>query len=127
MTAVVDAALALRRRGYAVIDLPRGQKRPVEEGWQNLRLTERDICRRFAVGEPNVGVLTGDHSGGLIDVDLDCGEARALAPRFLPATDAVLRPGRGTGLSLVVPGIGPVLDVEGARPDSRRKRPRDAS
>ena len=41
-------------------------------------------------GEPqNVGVQMGAVSNGLTDVDLDCAEAIALAPRFLPSTPAV--------------------------------------
>ena len=34
----------------------------------------------------NIGVLLGDASGGLADGDLDCPEAIALAPVFLPPT-----------------------------------------
>ena len=43
----------------------------------------------------NVGAIMGPKSGGLTDVDLDCKEAVALAPYFLPATGAVYgRPGK---------------------------------
>jgi hypothetical protein len=37
----------------------------------------------------NVGVLLGDASGGLVDVDLDCAEARSFADEFLPPTGCV--------------------------------------
>src|SRR5207248_2910327 len=41
-------------------------------------------------GKPqNIGVLLGEASNGLTDLDLDCGEAIALAPRLLPSTSAV--------------------------------------
>ena len=36
--------------------------------------------------ETNVGVVLGDASGGLIDIDLDCEQALTLAPIFLPPT-----------------------------------------
>jgi hypothetical protein len=36
----------------------------------------------------NIGLLLGEPSGHLVDVDLDCPEARDLADRFLPPTDA---------------------------------------
>ena len=39
--------------------------------------------------EDNIGIQFGDVSNGLCDVDLDCAEARALAPLLLPPTDAV--------------------------------------
>ena len=46
-------------------------------------------------GTGNIGVLLGEPSGWLIDVDLDCDEAVALAPKFLPPTGATSgRPGK---------------------------------
>lgn len=54
--------------------------------WQALRLTERDLPRYFN-GEPrNLGILLGEPSAWLVDIDLDTAEARELAPRILPAT-----------------------------------------
>src|SRR5262249_20789517 len=44
----------------------------------------------FFLNEPqNVGVLLGEPSGGLIDIDLDCREAVELAASLLPHTGAV--------------------------------------
>ena len=40
----------------------------------------------------NIGVVLGEPSNGLVDIDLDCKEAVALAKQFLPHTD--LRFGR---------------------------------
>jgi putative DNA primase/helicase len=48
----------------------------------------RTICR-ITLSQSNIGVLLGEASDGLIDVDLDCNEALALASTYLPDTDLV--------------------------------------
>jgi hypothetical protein len=74
---------AYMSRGWSLIPIPRGAKGPLMRGWQNFRLKRNDIPYYFR--EPtNVGVLLGEPSGGLTDVDLDCPEAVELAPAFLP-------------------------------------------
>ncbi len=75
-------ALAL---GIAPIPVPIGSKRPVTLGWPDLRITREELSQRFAA-QSNVGVLNGEPSGDLIDVDLDTPEALALADTFLPST-----------------------------------------
>ncbi|OPX92333.1 MAG: hypothetical protein A4E53_00555 [Pelotomaculum sp. PtaB.Bin104] len=84
----LQAALSYTRRGWCVIPLPAGGKAPRGRGWQNLRLTEEELPARFTNGE-NVGVLLGEPSGWLTDIDLDCTEAVALAGYMLPQTNAV--------------------------------------
>jgi hypothetical protein len=44
---------------------------------------------QFFSGAGNIGLLLGLPSGDLVDVDLDCPEARQLAPQYLPPTPAV--------------------------------------
>jgi hypothetical protein len=51
-------------------------------------MTEGQVDLHF-VGECNIGAILGSASGGLMDVDLDCSEAVAIAPRFLPPTKSV--------------------------------------
>jgi putative DNA primase/helicase len=75
-------------RGWSVIDLSAGTKKPHEEGWQELRLTPEQLPLRFNGTPKNVGVLLGEPSGGLTDVDVDCAEALALKTEFLPPTEA---------------------------------------
>jgi putative DNA primase/helicase len=75
-------------RGWRIIPVPLGQKSPIISGWQNLRIDESDLPKYFE-GESNIGLLLGEVSGGLIDVDLDCEEALRLAPSYLPNTDLV--------------------------------------
>ncbi len=90
---VLAATLAYHRRGWRVTPVRLGEKRPVGSGWQDLRLDEDGIRKAFATA-CNVGVLLGDASGGLVDVDLDVSEAAVVAGRLLPATARFGRAGK---------------------------------
>ena len=91
---LLESARTYLSRGYAVIPVPARKKVPVLKGWTDLRLSESDLPAHFN-GTGNIGVLLGEPSGWLIDVDLDCDEAVALAPKFLPPTGATSgRPGK---------------------------------
>lgn len=68
--------------------MPAGTKGPRLPGWQNLRVTAEEAAAHFGAGG-NIGLLLGGPSGWLVDVDLDCAEARELADEFLPATPVV--------------------------------------
>ncbi len=57
------------------------QKRPIGKGWGNTRASVEDFLEH-----DNIGLKVGE-SSGLVDIDLDCPEALALADRFLPRTD----------------------------------------
>jgi putative DNA primase/helicase len=80
-----EAAARYIERGWAPVPIPRGKKGPQISDWQRLRLTAADIPKHFTNGQ-NVGIITGEASGGLVTVDLDCPEAVALAGRFLQPT-----------------------------------------
>ncbi|MCW5757974.1 MAG: bifunctional DNA primase/polymerase [Phycisphaeraceae bacterium] len=84
----LEAAAAYTRRGWRVVPIAAGAKGPTLKGWPALRLEERDLASHFH-GDSNIGLILGEPSGGLVDVDLDCDEAVELAGRYLPATDAV--------------------------------------
>lgn len=93
-TPILTAALAYKARGWQPVALKPRSKAPVASGWQHSAHPAEVLPALFAKGE-NVGVLTGAPSGGLVDVDLDCPEAVALAPCFLPPTEATFgRPGK---------------------------------
>jgi putative DNA primase/helicase len=79
------AAERYLKRGWAPVPIPRGKKGPQLVGWQRLRLTAEDIPKHFTNGQ-NIGIITGEASGGLVTADLDCPEAVALAGRFLEPT-----------------------------------------
>jgi hypothetical protein len=84
-TSTLDAARWYLGRGYAPIPLPAGEKKPRLKGWTALRLAESDLPAHFN-GTGNIGILLGEPSGWLVDVDLDSPEARELAEQHLPPT-----------------------------------------
>jgi len=49
----------------------------------------RSRAEHFNGEAANIGVLLGEPSGNLVDVDLDTTEARAVVPSYLPPTHAV--------------------------------------
>jgi hypothetical protein len=90
---LIESARQYLARGYSVVPLPVRTKSPVLREWINLRLSDDDLPKHFS-RRGNIGLLLGEPSRWLVDVDLDCEEAVALAPKFLPLTDAVSgRPG----------------------------------
>lgn len=98
---LVHAARDIAARGWVPVAIPPREKGPRYKGWQTSTLTGDGriaytvdggtIVSTFeAMFGPggNVGIVLGDPSGGLIDVDIDdpAGHAMRLAPQFLPAT-----------------------------------------
>jgi hypothetical protein len=90
----LHAAREYVRRGWCVVPIPFKQKRALRKGWQNLRLTADQLPEYF--DQPaNIGLILGEPSGWLVDVDLDCPEAIELADEYLPPTPAITgRPGK---------------------------------
>ena len=89
------AAGRYAQRGWSVIPVPHRSKNPGFNGWEQLRLRDDTIGNHFNGQPQNIGVLLGEPSGWLIDVDLDHPRAVELAPEFLPPTPAVFgRPGK---------------------------------
>jgi hypothetical protein len=82
-------ALELIARGIRPVPVPIGKKGPVIRGWQHLEITPENVDGYFSDEQLNVGAIMGPRSAGLCDVDLDCSEALALAPHFLPRTGLV--------------------------------------
>ena len=72
------------QNNFTLVPIKRRGKAPEISSWQNRR--PRDFNPAEFDDEANVGVVLGDASGGLVDIDLDCKEALILAPLFLPAT-----------------------------------------
>ena len=54
--------------------------------WQTLRIGADDAPQYFNGAEQNIGVILGDASHGLTDIDLDCDEAVRAAAYILPKT-----------------------------------------
>ncbi len=76
-------------RGWAPVPIPTRQKGPQSKGWGRLRLDADTAAQHFNGQAQNIGIILGEASGGLVDIDLDSVEARSLAPAFLPPTPAV--------------------------------------
>ena len=85
-SSIAEIALEYHRRGWRVI--PLDGKRPTRDGWQNTQYDETELRGIFGGKNRNIGVVLGQPSGGLADVDLDCAEALSLASVFLPKTHA---------------------------------------
>jgi DNA polymerase I-like protein with 3'-5' exonuclease and polymerase domains len=80
------AELYLQKR-LAPIPLPPRSKDPGYHGWQQLRLTPDTLDDHFPPQEVrNIGVLNGEPSGNVLDVDLDCPQALLATPQLLPDT-----------------------------------------
>lgn len=84
----VEAAHEYVRRGWAVLPVKPRSKKPRLTNWSNLRVGNHEIPKVFRAGD-NIGLLLGEPSGGLVDVDLDCPEALKLADTFLPQTSMI--------------------------------------
>ena len=84
-----DAALDYARRGWAPVPIPHGEKNPNLRGWQNLRIGPAEVPRQFNGRPQNIGVVLGEPSGYLVDLDLDALEALAAAAYLAPDTPAV--------------------------------------
>jgi putative DNA primase/helicase len=94
-TTTRSAAEVYARNGWSVIPIPHQSKNPGFKGWEQMRLTVEALDQHFNGHPQNIGVLLGEPSGWLIDVDLDHMRAVELAPQFLPATPAIFgRPGK---------------------------------
>jgi hypothetical protein len=85
---VLHSARKYIRRHWKVVPIRPNEKVPRRKEWQNERIKESEIPDYFHEDD-NIGILWGEPSHWLVDVDLDCNEAVMLAPRFLPKTDRV--------------------------------------
>ncbi len=68
-------------KGWTPLPIPPLSKAPVIPNWPAHRATPAEFAPNS-----NVGVILGDPSAGLVDVDLDCPEAVKAAPDYLPPT-----------------------------------------
>ena len=94
-SSVMDYALGYVRRGWSVVPIPHRSKNPGFKGWERMRLAEADLPQHFNSAPQNIGLLTGEPSGWVVDVDLDHPRAVELADELLPPTPAVFgRPGK---------------------------------
>jgi hypothetical protein len=111
MTSPLATALDYLGRGWSPIPIPHKSKRPIGDEWQNRRITRANAGQWFNGDTQNIGVLLGEASGGLVDVDLDCGEAISAAPAFLPRTRTFGRASKRFSHWLYKTGLAATEDV----------------
>jgi hypothetical protein len=88
----VSEARWLFKQGFQPVRLDAGTKHPRHTGWNTAEGRfdrDHDDLEATFSGDCNLGVETGAISADLRDIDLDCPEAVAVAPAFLPPTQMV--------------------------------------
>jgi hypothetical protein len=86
----LDIALDYIGRGWNPVPVDYRAKKPSSgNDWQLRIIDATNAPQYFNNGKMNIGVVLGPSSHGLTDVDLDCDEARAIAPYVLPRTGAI--------------------------------------
>jgi hypothetical protein len=85
--APLEISLEIIRKGWHPVPVGFKAKKPIVKGWTGLRIDAKSAPQYFNGRPQNVGVLLG--IDGLIDVDVDCLEALALADDYLPPTSAM--------------------------------------
>ncbi|MBC8134084.1 MAG: bifunctional DNA primase/polymerase [Deltaproteobacteria bacterium] len=81
-----DHAIALLARGFSPIPVPFRSKKARLPAWSKLRLRIHDLPSYFEDPRANIGVLLGEPSSWMVDVDLDHPRAVELADKLLPPT-----------------------------------------
>ena len=85
---VPAAARTYIDRGWAPLPIPYKSKAPTIKGWPSLRIGVEEITDHFPAGVPsNIGIILGEPSGNLVDIDIDSMLAVRLARFCLPHTD----------------------------------------
>lgn len=75
--------LYMLSRDPAFVSLKQNSKEPIGIAWQKKPSPPELVHHAFKANGYNVGLINGDISG-IVDVDLDCGEAKQLASLLLP-------------------------------------------
>jgi bifunctional DNA primase/polymerase-like protein len=87
---MLAAARAYTRRGWRVVPVRPSEMSVAIVRWPEMRLDEGDLPKWFrGAAVNNIGILTGEPSGGLVDVDCDAPEAVLAAFELLPETGRI--------------------------------------
>ena len=79
------AAKLYLEQGRMPVPVPYRTKQPVLKEWQKFTTTSDLVDASFSESD-GIGLLLGDRSGNLVDIDLDCEQAVTIARQLLPAT-----------------------------------------
>jgi hypothetical protein len=86
---VRQAAAFYLEHGFTPLPVPHRAKKPVIEGWPELRIGRADLARYFPDSrDSNIGLILHDQSR-LVDMDLDCPEAVGAGRAWLPRSNWV--------------------------------------
>lgn len=85
---IKEAASQYLAKGWVSIPIQYQEKSPAISAWQKVTLEDVNPEKDFAE-QCNIGVLLGEPSNGLVDIDLDCTEAVKVAPFLLPPTGLI--------------------------------------
>lgn len=83
-----SAARHYLARGFAPIPVSPKSKAPAMKAWPEFRVTDAEVGAHFTNGD-NVGLLLGEASAWLVDVDIDADDGLEHAARFFPSTGLV--------------------------------------
>lgn len=86
---VQSAARGYISRGFCPIPVRTRTKIPIGSRWQDSRIQLEDIPEHFPDPKLNIGLVLGDASKGLVDIDIDDPVALRIADHFLPETGMV--------------------------------------
>lgn len=75
-------------RGWMPLPVPARSKNPGFDKWQQFSIDADQLPEVFGNGR-NIGLLLGERSNGLVDVDLDAPEAIAIGALYLPETGMI--------------------------------------
>ena len=94
------------RSGLMPLPIEFREKKPTLNNWQNFTVNHESELSQYFNGKPqNIGILLGEPSNDLIDVDLDTSEARRAALYFLPKTTKFGRAGNPASHHLYKSGV----------------------
>ncbi|HEX8396057.1 MAG TPA: bifunctional DNA primase/polymerase [Pyrinomonadaceae bacterium] len=88
MSNFLNIARDYLQRGYQPLPVPFRSKNPNFSDWQKLKTVEAELPKYFNGIPQNIGILLGEPSGNLVDIDLDTPESVIAARYYLPNTDA---------------------------------------
>lgn len=78
------------KKGYSPLIVKYKDKKPIVNNWQRVKVDENNFEKIFSKSNLyNVGLLLGEPSGYLIDIDLDNPIAVAFAKKYLPKTKMI--------------------------------------
>lgn len=98
----LEVALGYIGRGWSPVPIPHRKKGPIVVQWQKLRITEETAPQYFNGKPQNIGVLLGEPSGWMVDLDMDWHETAELRRHFVPETLTFGRAGNPSSHALVI-------------------------